>query len=151
MAVSDNEIVVRDQKVAGSNPVTSTKSPLRIGYNLSGVLFYLKRLRNPATTGLLSLLLFRDGVKVLPGDAYFRSKSAFQATIPVFRFTPYFLRYCTGTHNHTLAHTGKRNFHYTEIFYVERTRCVCYNYIMENDAFLFSDEFDNFCIMGLQR
>ena len=25
MAVSDNEIVVRDQKVAGSNPVTSTK------------------------------------------------------------------------------------------------------------------------------
>ena len=63
MAVSDNEIVVRDQKVAGSNPVTSTKSPLRIGYNLSGVLFYRKRLRNPAVTGLLSLLLFRGGVK----------------------------------------------------------------------------------------
>ena len=47
MAVSDNEIVVRDQKVAGSNPVTSTKSPLRIGYNLSGVLFYLKKAQKP--------------------------------------------------------------------------------------------------------
>ena len=91
MAVSDNEIVVRDQKVAGSNPVTSTKSPLRIGYNLSGVLFYFKRLRNPATTGLLSLLIFRDGVKVLPDDAFFRSKSAFQAAVSLFRFTPYFL------------------------------------------------------------
>ena len=28
MAVSDNEIVVRDQKVAGSNPVTSTIRPI---------------------------------------------------------------------------------------------------------------------------
>ena len=126
------------------------KPPLRIGYNLSGGFFYLKRLRNPATTGLLSLLLFWGGVKILPGDTVFRSKSANQTTISLFRFTPYLLRCCTGTHNYTLAHTGKRNFHYTEIFYVERTRCVCYNYIMENDAFLFSDEFDNFCIMGLQ-
>ena len=91
MAVSDNEIVVRDQKVAGSNPVTSTKSPLRIGYNLSGVLFYFKMLRNPATTGHLSLLLFRSGVKTLHDDAYFRSKSANQASILPFHFTPYLL------------------------------------------------------------
>ena len=28
MAVSDNEIVVRDQKVAGSNPVTSMEAPV---------------------------------------------------------------------------------------------------------------------------
>ena len=33
MAVSDNEIVVRDQKVAGSNPVTSTKNqPVKAGF-----------------------------------------------------------------------------------------------------------------------
>ena len=109
MAVSDNEIVVRDQKVAGSNPVTSTKSPLRIGYNLSEVFFYLKRLRNPATTGRLSLMLFGVGVKIRPGNAFFRPKSTFQATIALFHFTPYFLRYCTGTHFPTQEHTGKRN------------------------------------------
>ena len=85
------------------------KSPLRIGYNLSGVLFYLKRLRNPATTGLLNLLLFGVGVRILPGDAFFRPKSANQATILLFHFTPYILWYCTGTHFPTQEHTGKRN------------------------------------------
>ena len=40
MAVSDNEIVVRDQKVAGSNPVTSTTF-IRICESKSGFLFLI--------------------------------------------------------------------------------------------------------------
>ena len=41
----------RDQKVAGSNPVTSTTSSPSIGYNLGEVLFYHQEAQKPCNRG----------------------------------------------------------------------------------------------------
>ena len=41
----------RDQKVAGSNPVTSTTSSPSIGYNLGEVLFYHQKAQKPCNHG----------------------------------------------------------------------------------------------------